>query len=218
MFRRLLQKAIVFTTVLGFVVLLCLANGMDRGRLLDNLVFFILFGWAWIVLDDFIAKLFWYRYAITKEYLKMMALFIGAYICFNVTWVTDVFWLGLVSLIVFILMQGGGFFLYWYYYEKKKDVYISFEIERAKWIVLLKSFKDMSKEDVELKSYQFLRYFPKRNILESSLCLAHPVDKTGKNRTVAEMLKEDAHDESALEAQAAIKTMVADYYNRYHKS
>lgn len=218
MLRRFLQKTIVFATVLGFVVLLCLANGMDRGLLLDNLVFFVLFGWAWIVLDDFIAKLFWYRYAITKEYVKMMLLFIGAYIFFNISWITDIFWIGLTSLILFVFLQGGGFFLYWYYYEKKKDVYISFEIERAKWFVLLKSFKDMSKEEIEMKAYQFLRYYPKRNLLESSLCLANPVDKSGKNRTVAEMLKENVRDENALAAQTTIKTMVADYYNRYHKA
>lgn len=211
MAKRIFQKILVMFLVLGFVTLVCLASGLDKERLIDSLFFVSFIVWAWIVLNDPLEKLFWYRYAITKEYCGMMALYVTAIVSFMISYCTSIFMLGVISLIVFGITQIAAFVVHWYFYVKKKEVYIGFEIERAKWFVMLSKLKDMTRPEIEQACYTFLRFYPKRNVLESNLCLAHPVDPTHKNRTVAEMLSENTYDPYGLKARENISKMIDDY-------
>ena len=89
--------------------------------------------------------------------------------------------------------------------------YTSFEIERAKWVIIRSHLDDMTREEVYEKVYAFLRYYPKRGILESNLSLRDPVDTKGLNRTFQELMENELDVAYVNEVKEKLDKMVEDY-------
>lgn len=207
--KNILEKIIVVTLSMLFLAGVCLLEGMSVSELVDNLTFLFLAIWTYILLDDFIAKVIWYRFAITKRYLVYEGCYLGALVMLTGAFLTHSFGWAVGDLVAFVVFFIAALVLHWKAYVD--PAYTSFEIERAKWRVISAKLKDMSGEDVRQKAYEFLRYYPKRGRLEANLSLRCPVDPTGANRTLQEMMEGETDIDILAEAQAGIDKLVDDY-------
>ena len=209
--KRILQQFIVTVLSLGYLVGICLMEGMSWGLLADCMTFLALAIWAYVLLDDFFAKVIWYRYAITKQYLIYEGLYALSLTAMTGSFLSHNFYLTIATMIGSILLFASALAYHVVCFKDKS--YVSFETERAKWFILLDRLEDFeTKEELQEKLYHFLRFSPKRDVLKASLDISRPLDTTGANRTVAEMLADDATDEDAFKAQAYIRTLVDSYW------
>lgn len=209
--KNIFQKLIVLLLSLLFLVGVCLLEGMTWEQLVDNMTFLSLAIWAFILLDDFFAKVIWYRYAITGRYLAYEGLYAISLVCMTGAFLADSFGWALGTLIGSIVFFAGGLTLHVICYKDKE--YTSFEIERAKWLIFVDSIDKMeSSEELKAKLQKFLRFHVKRDVLKGMLDISRPLDTTGDNRTVDEMLLANPNDENALNAMEYIDGIVDRYW------
>lgn len=219
--KMILQKILVFLLSLGVASVICLTAGMSATEWLTAMTFLVIVLWSYNLFDELFLKVFWYRYAITKRFLKLEGLFTMALICFAVSaFATSSLLPGLIMFVLCLVFLAVGIVLYCKYYNDAD--YESFEIDALKWIGLLKSFETMSAKEIETKVYEFLRYYPKGNVLEAPLCIARPVDPAKKMRSIKEMMAQmDALDvegtKKISEAVTQVHNMIADYCRRHGK-
>ena len=207
--KSILEKIIVITLTLGFLAGICLLEGMSFAELADNLTFLFLAIWAYILLDDFLAKVIWYRFALSKQYLVFEGLYIVSLIAFTGAFLANTFGWGVGCLVGAAVALVAAVVIHVRCYTD--DGYTSFEIERAKWVIIRGKLKDMTREEVYDKVYSFLRYYPKRSLLESNLSLRNPVDTKGLNRTFSELMETEADVVYVNEVKEKLDKMIEDY-------
>ena len=207
--KSILEKIIAITLSMGFLAGVCLLEGMGLGELVDHLTFLFLAVAAYILLDDFLAMVFWYRYAITRNYLVYMCLYIASLVIFTGAFLSHSFGWGVGLLVGALVVFGLAFVLHVLCY--RDDDYTAFESERLKWAIIREKLDGMTEEDVRSTCYSFLRFYPKRSLLKANLGLRDPVDTKHRNWTLAEIMEKDEDREYVSEVKARLDAMIDDY-------
>ena len=207
--KSILEKIIVITLSMGFLAGVCLLEGMAVGDLVDNLTFLGLAVAAYILLDDFFAMVFWYRYAITRRYLVYMGLYIASLVTFTGAFLAHSFGWGVGLLVGALVVFGIAFAMHLLCY--RDDDYTAFESERLKWAIIREKLDGMSEEEVRNTCYSFLRFRPKRGLLKANLALRDPIDAKHRNWTLAEIMEKDEDRESVAEVKASLDSIIDDY-------
>ena len=209
--KKFLQRILVLALTQIVVASVALLEGMPWSELLNYLTYLFISVAGAMLLDDFLAKIIWYRYAITKKYLVGILFYFLSLSLFTASFVT----LHLVWGIVALCLAGGFLIagIVWSWFAYHNDDYYSFESDRMKWRILISGIDSLTREEVEKKVKAFLRFRTKGNRLEGNLDIARPFDPVNLY-SLDELKEKDPQNPDIAAIEVEINTLIDDYYRR----
>lgn len=209
--KKFLQRILVLALTQLIVAGVALAEGIGLRELADYLTYLFISVAGAMLLDDFLAKIIWYRYAITRKYLvgilfyfASLALFTASFVTANLVW-------GIVALCL-----SGGFLIagiVWSWFAYHNSDYYSFESDRMKWRILISGIDSLSREEVEKKVKAFLRFRTKGDRLEGNLDIARPFDPVNLY-SLDELKAKNPQNPDIAQIEVEINALIDDYYRR----
>lgn len=209
--KKFLQRILVLALTQLVVASVALLEGMPWSELLNYLTYLFISVAGAMLLDDFLAKIIWYRYAITKKYLVGILFYFLALSLFTASFVTSNLVWGIVALCL-----AGGFLIagiVWSWFAYHNDDYYSFESDRMKWRILISGIDSLTREEVEKKVKAFLRFRTKGNRLEGNLDISRPFDPDHLY-SLDELKEKDPQNPDIAAIEVEINALIDDYYRR----
>ena len=209
--KKFLQRILVLALTQIVVASVALLEGMPWSELLNYLTYLFISVAGAMLLDDFLAKIIWYRYAITKKYLVGILFYFLSLSLFTASFVTSHLVWGIVALCL-----AGGFLIagiVWSWFAYHNGDYYSFESDRMKWRILISGIDSLTREEVEKKVKAFLRFRTKGNRLEGNLDIARPFDPVNLY-SLDELKEKDPQNPDIAAIEVEINTLIDDYYRR----
>lgn len=209
--KKFLQRILVLALTQLVVAGLALIEGMGFGELINYLTYLFISVAGAMLLDDFLAKVIWYRYAITRKYLVGMLLYFVALAMFTASFVTANLVWGIVALCLSAGFLVAGIVWSWFAYHNTD--YYSFESDRMKWRILMSGIDSLTREEVEKKVKAFLRFRTKGDRLEGNLDISRPLDPEHLY-SLDELKAKDPQNADIAQIEVEINALIDDYYRR----
>lgn len=209
--KKFLQRILVLALTQLVVAGLALIEGMGFGELINYLTYLFISVAGAMLLDDFLAKVIWYRYAITRKYLVGMLLYFVALAMFTASFVTANLVWGVVALCLSAGFLVAGIVWSWFAYHNAD--YYSFESDRMKWRILISGIDSLTREEVEKKVKAFLRFRTKGDRLEGNLDISRPLDPEHLY-SLDELKAKDPQNADIAQIEVEINALIDDYYRR----
>ena len=209
--KKFLQRVLVLVLTQIVVASVALLEGMRWSELLDYLSYLFISVAGAMLLDDFLAKIIWYRYAITKKYLLGILFYFAALSLFTASFVTSNLIWGIVALCLSGALLVAGIVWSWFAYHDND--YYSFESDRMKWRIFISGIDSLTREEVEKKVKAFLRFRTKRGYLEGNLDIGRPFDPNHLY-SLDELKEKDPQNPDIAAIEVEINQMIDDYYRR----
>lgn len=207
--KKVFQKVLVLMLSQLVITAVCFLEGMSGWEILDYSTYLMISVACAMLLDDFLAKAIWYRYAITRRYLAGILLYFAAIVFFTAAFIVSTKMWAIIHLVLAAASLVGG--VVWTFMAYRDDEYVSLEIDRAKWQVMLKGFAKMDREDIEKAVYAFLRFKLKGDRLEGNIDVARPLDPEASLMTIDEMFADPMMKSTAVEAKQYVDKLIEDY-------